>query len=162
MEAKEVLTKYLQDTEAAERTFEDALASFSKGGNQPEVQSLMKMMSEKARTQHERLAERLRELGASTSSSKSWLAHGLAFTPTMAQMGHTDGEKSTQHLMITYAAAAAEMAMYESLAAVAEGAGDKRTAQLARTLQAEEKEDHQLAWRQLGVSAETSFREAAR
>ena len=150
---KNPLIAYLEDVEAAERNFEDALASFSKAGDQPEVQSLMSMMSAKARTQHERLEARLRALGGSPSTMKSMLAHMLAFTPVTAQAGHTPGEKSTQHLMITYSAAAAEMAMYESLAVAAHAANDAETERLARELQAEEKEDHHLAWDRLRSSA---------
>jgi ferritin-like metal-binding protein YciE len=151
------LLPYLEDAEAAERNFEDALASFSKMGGQNEVQSLMAMMSRKAKTQHERLEGRLRSLGGSPSTAKSMLAHMLAFTPVSAQMGHEASEKSTQHLMITFAAAAAEMAMYESLAAVARAAGDAQTEDLARQLQKEEKEDHSLAWDHLGRSARESL-----
>jgi ferritin-like metal-binding protein YciE len=153
---RNVLTTYMEDAEAAERNFEDALASFSKTGDQPEVQSLMSMMSAKARTQHERLERRLRQLGGTPSTAKSVLAHMLAFTPVSAQMGHSASEKNTQHRMITYAAAAAEMAMYESLATAAEAAGDSETVRLARELQSEEKEDHTLAWNQLGPSARHS------
>jgi ferritin-like metal-binding protein YciE len=145
--------RYLEDTEAAERNFEDALASFSKAGDQNDVQSLMAFMSEKARTQHQRLRRRLEELGGSRSIAKSALAHLLAFSPLTAQMGHEDAEKSTQHLMITYAAAAAEMAMYESLSVVARAAGDNQTYELAKQLQSEEKEDHRLAWEKLPQSA---------
>ena len=114
------------------------------------------MMSSKARTQHERLQRRLESLGGSPSTSKSALAHLLAFTPLSAQLGHDEAEKSTQHLMITYSAAAAEMAMYEALAAVATAAGDSETATLARELQSEEQEDHRLAWAQLPQSARES------
>lgn len=160
MQASEVIVKYLEDAEAAERTFEDALSTFSKSGDQDEVRSMMSGMSIKARTQHERLAARLKDYGANPSTLKSWLAHALAFTPTSAQAGHTAGEKSTQHLMITYAAAAAEMAMYESLASVAETLGDQQTTTLARELQQEEKQDHEMAWRELGRSASDSFRRA--
>jgi len=156
-ESNEVVVRYIQDAEAAERNFEDALASFSKAGEQPRVQQLMSMMSEKARTQHQRLRERLEELGGSPSSSKSMLAHLLAFTPLTAQMGHDDAEKSTQHLMITYAAAAAERAMYEALIVAAEEADDEETADLARELQEEEEEDQRLAWEQLAPSARESL-----
>jgi len=154
--ANEVLLRYLEDTEAAERNFEDALATFSKSGAQTDVQSLMAMMSDKARTQHQRLRSRLEQLGGSRSAGKSLLAHLLAFTPVSAQLGHDDSEKSTQHLLITYAAAAAEMAMYESLHAAATAAGDTETAQLARVLQSEEQDDHRLAWEYLPRSARAS------
>jgi ferritin-like metal-binding protein YciE len=151
--SKEVIVHYLEDAEAAERNFEDALASFSKTGEQPEVQSLLSSLSSKAKTQHDRLEARLRALGGSPSTARSILDHMLAFTPVSAQLGHAASEKNTQHLMITFAAASAEMAMYEALAAAAEAAGDQQTLQLARQLQAEEKEDHSLAWGQLGRSA---------
>jgi len=153
VDGKDVLIRYLQDAEAAERNFEDALASFSKMGDQPEVQSLLAGMSAKAKTQHERLERRINSLGGSRSVAKSFLAHMLAFTPVSAQLGHAASEKNTQHLMITFAAASAEMAMYESLAAAAETAGDQETVQLARELQTEEKQDHSLAWDHLGRSA---------
>jgi hypothetical protein len=59
--------------------------------------------------------------------------------------------------MMCVAAAAAEMAMYESLATVAAAAGDPVTEQLARQLQAEEKDDYEKAWALLGPSARDSF-----
>jgi ferritin-like metal-binding protein YciE len=161
-EAGDVIIRYLQDAEAAEENFEDALGSFSATGDQPEVRSLMAMMSSKAKTQHTRLRARLESLGATRSVAKSILAHLLAFTPVTAQTGHTESEKNSQHLMIVFAAAAAEMAMYESLAATAEEAGDQATAQLARQLQAEEKEDHKLAWQHLAKSAMNSSQEVVR
>jgi len=151
------IVRYLQDAEAAERNFEDALASFSKGGEQSHVQSLMAMMSDKAKTQHQRLRNRLEELGGTPSDAKSSLAHLLAFTPLTAQLGHSEAEKSTQHLMVVYAAAAAEMAMYEALGVSATQAGDQETASLARQLQAEEEDDHRLAWENLAPSARATM-----
>src|SRR5206468_5114146 len=100
MEAREVLINYLQDCEAAERNFEDALSTFSKTGEQAEVQQLFKTASAQARTQHERLAARLKALGGSPSTGKSILAHFLGFGPTVAQLGHDPAEKNTQHLMV--------------------------------------------------------------
>ena len=156
---KDAVLRYLQDAEAAEQNFENALASFSKTGDQKDVQRLMSMMSQKARTQHERLEKRIKSLGGSRSVAKSMLAHMIAFSPVNAQMGHEPAEKNTQHLMFTYAAAAAEMGMYEALAVAAEAAGDQETAMLARQLQKEEKEDHMLAWKRLSQSARDAFHE---
>jgi len=154
--ARDVMLRYLQDAEAAEENFEDALATFSKSGDQEEVRSLMSLMSNKAKEQHTRLRARITSLGAERSTSKSLLAHLLAFTPVTAQMGHSESEKSTQHLMITYSAAAAEMGMYEALAAAASAAGDGETERLARQLQSDEQEDHTLAWQNLPQSARMS------
>jgi ferritin-like metal-binding protein YciE len=153
----QIVIRYLQDAEAAERNFEDALKRFSQSGDQARVQSVLAGMGDKARAQHERLEVRLRSLGGSPSGAKSLLAHLLAFTPLTAQFGHDEAEKSTQHVMITYAAAAAEMAMYEALAAVATAAGDVDAAVLARELQGEEREDQRLAWEYLPDSARASL-----
>lgn len=161
MYGQETLVRYLQDAEAAERNFEDALASFSKMGDQAQVQSALANMSRMARTQHERLEARLKALGAQPSTSKSALAHALAFAPTLVQMGQSSGEKNTQHLIIVVAAAAAETAMYEALASAASAAGDSATEQLARELQREERQDYQTAARLLRESALEAFQRAA-
>jgi ferritin-like metal-binding protein YciE len=160
MQGKEIIVRYIQDAEAAERNFEDALASFAKSGDQPEVQRVFSQMSQKARTQHERLRARLQALGGEPSTMKSLLAHMLSFTPTTAQVGHHPAEKNVQHLMITYSAAAAEMAMYESLATTAGEAGDAETEKLARQLQEEERDDHRQAWSLLQRSARDAFEQA--
>jgi ferritin-like metal-binding protein YciE len=157
VKAQEVIIRYLEDAEAAERNFEDALATFGRTGEQSEVKSFFEFASRRARTQHERLEARLRALGGSPSTAKSILAHLLAFTPTMAQVGHEGAEKNTQHLIICVAAAAAEMGMYESLATAAALAGDGETERLARELQAEEKDDYEKSWNLLRPSALGAF-----
>jgi ferritin-like metal-binding protein YciE len=157
MTSQELIATYVQDAEAAERNFEDALATFGKTGDQGPVMDFFQWASAKAKTQHERLEIRLRQLGGSPSAAKSLLAHLLAFSTTAAQIGHQPAEKNTQHLMMCVAAAAAEMAMYESLATVAAAAGDSATEQLARQLQAEERDDYEKAWALLAPSARDSF-----
>src|SRR5581483_5354619 len=149
--------RYLQDAEAAERNFEDALASFSKMGEQSAVQAALANMSRIARTQHERLRTRLKELGAEGSTAKSALAHVLSFAPTAVQIGQSAREKNTQHLIIVIAAAAAETGMYEALATAAKAAGDTETERLARQLQSEEREDYRTAASLLRQSALDAF-----
>lgn len=156
----EYLTKHLENVIAAERNFEDVLSRFSSEGEQEDVRKMFTQLSAKARTQHQRLEGRLRELGGTPSTLKGAVAHLLAATPLIAQAGQTPQEKNTQHLIMTYAAAAAEMAMYEALATVSRAAGDFATEQLARQLQAEEKEDHATVWAMLGSSANRSFEQA--
>src|SRR3978361_456737 len=142
----EVIVRYLQDCEAAERNFEDALGTFAVTGEQNEVKRMFEMATQRARSQHTRLEARLKELGAEPSRMKSILAHILAFTPTSAQIGHEPAEKNTQHLMVCIAAASAEMARCESLATAARAAGDAKTEKLARELQSEEKDDYEKSW----------------
>jgi ferritin-like metal-binding protein YciE len=155
---REIIVGHLQNAIAAERNFEDLLNTFSKTGNQLEVKELFAELSHKARSQHERLEARLRELGGSPSTAKSAMAHMFGFAPGVAQLGHEPEEKNAQHIMMTYAAAAGEAAMYEALATVAAEAGDVETERLARQLQEEEREDHHVTWRILPDSALDAFR----
>jgi ferritin-like metal-binding protein YciE len=160
MYGQETLVRYLQDAEAAERNFEDALDSISKAGEQTEVQSAFARMSAVARTQHARLEARIDALGGTRSAVKSALAHTLAFAPLLGQAGQLPGEKNTQHLILVIAAAAAESAMYEALATAAAAAGDSTTEQLARELQGEERQDYEQAAVLLRQSALEAFHRA--
>ncbi len=157
MQGRDVIVRYLEDAEAAERNFEDTLMVFANTGEQNAVKSMFEAASRKAKTQHERLEARLRELGGTPSKAKSILAHMLAMAPSLAQIGHEGPEKNTQHLIACIAAASAEMAMYESLAAVAAAAGDTKTETLARELQKEEKDDWDQSWALLPGSALSAF-----
>lgn len=154
----DVINRYIEDAISAERNFESALSSFGKAGVQQPVQSMLSSFSQKAKTQHERLTAHLKARGGSPSSAKTALAEFLAFTPLSSQIGQGAAEKNTQHLMVTFAAAAAEMAMYESLAEASTQAGDTATASLARTLQSEEREDYDQVWALLQSSAADAFR----
>jgi hypothetical protein len=60
------------------------------------------------------------------------------------------------------AAAAAEMALYEALSIAAAEAGDVETEQLARTLQAEERQDYEDTWQLLPSQRARKFPESYR
>jgi len=154
---QERINQYLKDTIAAERNFENALATFGKAGEQTPVQSMLSAASAKAKTQHERLEALLAKRGGTPSEGKTLLAEMLAFTPLSAQIGQGAAEKNTQHLMVTFAAAAAEMAMYESLATAASVGNSEDVVSLARTLQKEERDDYDQVWGVLRASAADSF-----
>src|SRR6195952_668805 len=152
------INRYLEDTIGAERNFEKVLSTFGEAGEQTTVQALLSSASAKAKTQHERLEALLKSRGGTPSAGKTILAEMLAFTPLSAQIGQGSSEKNTQHLMVTFAAAAAEMAMYESLAAAATEAGDEEVLSLARTLQSEEHDDYVQVWAILRRSANEAFK----
>src|ERR1700709_479699 len=151
------INQYLKDTIAAERNFEKALGTFGEAGEQTTVQALFSSASAKAKTQHERLEALLRSRGGDPSEGKTILAEMLAFTPLSAQIGQGAAEKNTQHLMVTFAAAAAEMAMYESLATAGAEGGAGDVVALARTQQREERDDYDQVWSILKESAADSF-----
>jgi ferritin-like metal-binding protein YciE len=152
MHGRDTIVRYLQDAEAAERSFEDALTALSKTSDQPVVQSALTTLSQKVRTQHERLEARIKALNASRSTAKSALTHLLGLAPMPGQ--------STQGLMITIAGAAAGLAMYEALASAAAAAGDPTTDQLACELQDEKREDYRQAAALARQSAIDSFERA--
>ena len=156
---QERTNQYLEDTIGAERNFEKALRTFSEAGDQTPVQRLMASASAKAKTQHERLETLLKSRGGTPSEGKTILAEMLAFTPLSAQAGQGAAEKNTQHLMVTFAAAAAEMAMYESLATAGAEGGAEDVVSLARTLQGEERDDYDQVWSILKPSAADAFQE---
>jgi ferritin-like metal-binding protein YciE len=151
------INQYLEDTIGAERNFEKALSTFASSGEQTNVQQLMSSASARAKTQHERLETLLKNRGGSPSEGKTLLAETLAFTPLSAQIGQGAAEKNTQHLLVTVGAAAAEMAMYESLATAGEEGGAAEVVTLARTLQAEERDDYKQVWSILKESASDAF-----
>ena len=154
---QERINQYLEDTIGAERNFEKALSAFGDAGDQTSVQQLLSSASAKAKTQHERLEVLLKRRGGTPSEGKTLLAEMLAFTPLSAQIGQGAEEKNTQHLMVTFAAAAAEMAMYESLATAGAVAASQDVVSLARTLQGEERDDYDQVWGILKQSAVDSF-----
>jgi ferritin-like metal-binding protein YciE len=126
MTSQELISKYIQDAEAAERNFEDTLSSFGKTGEQGPVMSFFQWASAKAKTQHERLEARLRALGSSPVNHQEHPCSRLGIFDNCGSNGHEPAEKNTQHLIMCIGAAASEMAMYESLATVAAAAGGLR------------------------------------
>lgn len=59
--------------------------------------------------------------------------------------------------MVAFAVENSELAMYESLAAMADAAGDSETAELARAIQLEAQETALKIWRALPGAAEDTF-----
>ncbi len=153
------INDYLDDAIAAERNFEHALHAFGNAGVQEPVRALLASAGDKARTQHQRLTALLEQRGGSPSAAKSALAHMLAFSALTAQASHEPAEKNTQHLVVTYGAAAAERGLYEALAEAATEAGDTAVATLARQLQSEEMDGARQVWTLLRPSGRNAFRE---
>lgn len=154
---KEIIQRYLQDAIAAEKSFETSLRSMAKEGDNQTVQQMFATHADETRIQYEQLTSRLEALGGSPSGVKSFMAHMFNMTPNTAKMGHEEEEKTTQNLMIAYAVECSEVAMYESLHAAAQAAGDSETAQLARSIQAQEKATAEKVWNHIAECAREAF-----
>jgi len=155
--AVEVITRYLEDAIAAEKSFETQLDGFSKEGDNIEVRAAFAHHAVETKSQHQRLEMRLEALGGTASAAKSFLAHLFNLAPQTAKLGHDPEERTTQNLMIAFAVENSELAMYEALATVAEAAGDVVTATLAREIQKEEKAAADKIWKLLPLAAAESF-----
>lgn len=86
--AKDLVVCYLQDAIAAETAFESQLLTFSREGDDSDVQLAFANHAEETSTQRKRLTARLEELGGSKSGGKSLLSHILSFGPENGS-GHT-------------------------------------------------------------------------
>jgi len=154
---RDIICRYLKDAIAAENSFETQLRSFANEGDDPTVRQLFEQHADETRVQHERLTARLESLGDSPSTMKSMMAHMFNFAPKSASLGHDEAERQTQNLMIAYSVENSEVAMYESLATVAEAVGDTQTAQLAREIQAQEEATAKKVWQHIATSARRSL-----
>jgi ferritin-like metal-binding protein YciE len=155
----EVVKRYLEDAIAAEKSFETQLQGLAKEGDNERAKSAFHQHAIETRSQIERLTSRLEALGGSPSTAKSVLAHIFNLAPKAAQIGYEKEERVTQNLIMAFAVENSECAMYESLAALADAAGDSDTANLARSIQAEEKATADKVWSLLAPTAlEAYFR----
>ena len=155
--SEDVIKRYLEDAIAAERSFETQLETFSKEGDNSAAKSLFAQHAQETKNQYERLTARLEALGGSPSGAKSLLANIFGLSPKAAQLGHEKEERTTQNLMMAFAVENSELAMYESLATVAEAAGDTETVSLARSIQQQEKETAEKVWKLLPSAAAEAF-----
>jgi ferritin-like metal-binding protein YciE len=137
--AAQLLTRYLDDAVAAERTFETQLRSFAEQGDDDEVQAAFRAHADEARTHDERLTLRSEELGGTPSFVKTILADVLERVPKFSQAGHVAEEQLVQNLIAAFTMATGACAMHEALATVAARARDSQTEQLAREIQSEER-----------------------
>ncbi|MBV9768327.1 MAG: DUF892 family protein [Bryobacterales bacterium] len=159
--AVKFIKTYLEDAIAAEKSFETQLRGLASEGSSDHIHALFLQHADETRTQYERLTQRLTELGGDPSTSKSFLAHLVGLSPKLAQLGHDTVDRVTQNLMIAYAVENCELAMYESLMAVAEAAGDEDTLELASAIQAEERATAEKVWKLIGPWAHTAFNKLA-
>jgi ferritin-like metal-binding protein YciE len=155
------IKSHLQDAIAAEKSFETQLRGFAAEGSSDQIHALFSQHADETRRQYERLTRRLTELGGDPSEGKSFLAHAIGLSPKLAQLGHDTVDRVTQNLMMAYAVENCEIAMYESLIAVSEAAGDDDTVELARSIQEEEQRTAEKVWNLIAPWAATAFKKLA-
>lgn len=141
-----VITRYLQDAIAAEKGFEGQLKDFANEADSEAVKSVFLAHALQTKKQYERLSLRLEALGGSTSATRNLLAQIFGSGAKVVHIGQRTENRTTQNLIVAFAIGNSNIALYESLAAFAEAAGDVETESLARSTQAEEKAATERLW----------------
>jgi ferritin-like metal-binding protein YciE len=154
---------YLEDAVATERSLESTLRLFAEADVPREVETLASRLAARAHSQHDRLSHLLKIRGGSSmlssarTEAKTFLGGVLAFAPRAALSGGREPERSINQLSMAFAANAAGMAMYESLAAAAAEAGESEVLSLASTLRTEEHISYKEVWAVLREYAATAL-----
>ena len=151
----DLIKRYLADAIAAEKNCETQLHRFAKEQSLVAVAELFERQAIETKRQYERLAERLHSLGGSAQTTKAFLEHILGFGSKPG--GYQRGENATQNLASAYTAANTEIAMYESLATMAEAAGDAETVDFVRGIQSEKQAAAQKIWKLLALAAREAY-----
>lgn len=155
--AIQLLTRYLDYAIAAERSCETQLRSFAQQGDDDEVQAAFLTHADQTRTQHERLARRLEQLGGTASTVKTIFVDLYERAPKLSQAGHIAEERVVQDLIAAFTIETGESAMYEALATAALAAGDSQTERLARELQSEARQSAGVIFRFIPSRSKIAF-----
>jgi ferritin-like metal-binding protein YciE len=151
----DLIKRYLADAISAEKNCETQLHRFAKEQSHEAAAKLLEQQAIETKRQYEKLTERLHSLGGSAQITKVFLEHMLGFGPKTS--GYERGESAIQNLAAVYTAANTEIAMYESLATMAEAAGDAETADLVRGIQSEKQSAARKTWELLPLVAREAY-----
>jgi|SRR5215472_10372474 len=154
----DLIKRYLADAISAEKNNETQLRRFAKEQSYEAAAKLYEQQAIESKRQYERLADRLHSLGDSAPLTKAFLEHMFGFGPKTS--GYERGERATQYLVAVYSATNTEIAMYESLATMAEAAGDAETVDLVRGIQSEKQAGARKAWELLPSAAREAYERA--
>ncbi len=144
---------------ACERALEKQLRfSIAKCRDDNEVQSALASNADEAKSQHDRLQERLQG-GTSTPVSPSEDEADIsALAPQIAdEADDIPEEEILQSLLAAYVGETGGVAMYESLAEVARSAADSQTENLTRQIQTEKRRAAERIWRLLPSRSKIAF-----
>ena len=132
------LVEYVQNVHAMEQNVLLMLDSMILTTRDPEIVGMLRQHKEETRRQEQRLSERRRALGGLglTSVGKDLAAIAAAQAKGVADLWRAD--KVVRNARDAFVTEHLEIAAYELLERLAERAGDRETAEVARTNRAEE------------------------
>ena len=130
----DVIRKHTEDALLAEKAFEERLRVFA--SEDIEDEEIRLLFAEQSEDSH-LLAEKLQSLtGQTERASTNVIAAFLDIAPRLAQAAHTREERVVQNLIAAGCMIAGQLAIYETLGALAHDVGDLATEALAREIQA--------------------------
>lgn len=133
------MVRYLNDAHAMEAGAVVSLQDIANRVSDFEVKQTMNDLVQIAKTQIERLTQRIRAYGGSVAVQKDAFNSALAKGHRITNAFHDQADKETQDVIKAYTASYLEIGAYTSMAAYARAIGDMETAQLADTLIEEER-----------------------
>lgn len=145
----DVIKRYVADAVAIEKGFETQLHRFAKEMDNEAAKAVFQKHAAEAKQHHERLTARLHEMEGGAPVTRGFLPHIFGLGIKSNQLGSGKEERVTHEAAIAYSVENSLLAVYESLATMAEAAGDADTADLARGIQSETQTMAQEIWKLL-------------
>ncbi|MFL6417040.1 MAG: DUF892 family protein [Bryobacteraceae bacterium] len=153
----ELIVQYLNDSIAAERSFEAQYRSCAGDGEDSEVQAWFETSAQRASSHVELLSRRLSALDATEHRDSHFFSEFFAAIPKAAQIRHAAEERIAQDLMKGFAVSKSAGAMYLALASAARAATDEQTAEMAGQLMAEEQTAADRFWHLLPSRSKIAY-----
>ncbi len=130
------LIDYIEDAHALEQNVSMMLDSMISTTDDPQITQMLKHHKEETERQERRLRERLDALGAGTSTRKQVQTIATALMKGAADQ--VRGDQAGKNARDGYVTEHMEIAAYQLLERLADRAGDRQTAEVARQNRAEE------------------------
>ncbi|NLC57229.1 MAG: DUF892 family protein [Armatimonadetes bacterium] len=140
MEAQERLHRYVDDAIAMESGLLPALKDMADEAISNDDRDMFLRHREVTQRQHDRLVQRLKEMGKEPSGIKGVVNKLGIMGHELVNVMRNREEKAVRNLITAYGSEHVEIAAYLALETAAEAMGDARTAELAREIRAEEEE----------------------
>ncbi len=154
----DVIKRYVADAISAEKSFETQLHRFAKEVDNEAAKAVLQKHAGETKQQYERLTGRLNKLEGSVLSARSLLPQIFGLGVKGNQLGSDKKERASDELTITYAVENSLIAMYECLETMAAAAGDAETAELAGSIQAEQRVMAQEVWNLVPAVAQHTYK----
>ena len=149
----ERLLRHLNHAWAVENAMNDALREMGEQVAGPDLAAELGRLRQVTQRQQTDLAERLRALGREPSGGKGLFQRLFGHIWNVWHREADERDRTVLNLLKAISATAYEAAMYQAVTAMAEGAGDAVTAEIARRHLGEEREASEALWRFLPSSA---------